>query len=182
MKLSSVYFLKALQFRLCSYLAFFIMVLFHSTNLVAQANDSLPPPYKRFPILPPFELKGVNDNLIKRDDMAKRKATIVMFFSPDCHHCIDQFNQLNNVKKDFEKYNLVMATYQPMEQLQEFYKQYGLETWKNLYIGRDEKYFLPTYYRLSNLPFIALYDRKGKLIETFENTTPAARILSTLEQ
>lgn len=142
------------------------------------SNTALPAPYLRFPTIPPFELKTLDGKTIHRDDLAKRHGTMIMFFSPDCHHCTEQTEKLKAIIDQFKDYNLVFATYQPMAELQTYYDRYQLSTWKNLYIGRDEKFFFPPYFKIGSLPFIALYDKKGNLLTTFEGTTPADKVLN----
>jgi hypothetical protein len=74
-----------------------------------------------------------------------------------------------------------LATYQPLEDLKGVYQSYKLDEWKNIYIGRDEKYFLPPYFRIKNLPFIALYDKKGQLLSVFEGNTKTDLILASFK-
>ena len=136
-----------------------------------EISTTNPAPYERFKNLPPFELKGLDGKNIKRDNLPKNRGTILMFFSPDCHHCLQQMDWMKEVKEQLKGFNFVLATYQPLEELKGFYQTYKLEEWKNVYIGRDEKYFLPPYFRIRNLPFIALYDKKGQLISVFEGNT-----------
>ncbi|MCA0399093.1 MAG: thioredoxin family protein [Bacteroidetes bacterium] len=144
---------------------------------VAQKTDSTPPPFKRFPTVPPFELLGLDNQKINRESLAKRAGTLIIYFSPDCHHCQQQMDWLKEKLSSFDKYNLVLATYQPMEELQGFYDKYKMASWKNLYIGRDEKFFLPPYFKINNLPFLALYDKNGNLLTSFEGTTEIAKVL-----
>jgi hypothetical protein len=61
-----------------------------------------------------------------------------------------------------------MATFQPFEEMKQFYQYYRIADHGNIHMGRDEKYFLPPYYRMQNLPYMALYDRKGNYITHFE--------------
>lgn len=70
-----------------------------------------------------------------------------------------------------------MATYQPLEQLQQFYSEYNLSRYNNIQVGRDTKFLLPPFYRIKNLPFLALYDKKGKLITTYEGNVKVETIL-----
>jgi thioredoxin-related protein len=159
---------------LTGFLMFFMAVSFNSS---AQQVDSLPPAFIRFPTIPPFELKTPDDKMLHREDLAKRQGTLIMYFSPDCHHCQQQVEWLQQDISKFDKYNLVLATYQPMDELKKFIDSYKLSTWKNLYIGRDEKFFLPPYFRIGNMPFIALYDKKGNLLTSFEGTTRVDKLL-----
>jgi cytochrome oxidase Cu insertion factor (SCO1/SenC/PrrC family) len=148
-------------------------------SATAQNTAANPPAaYLRFPTIPPFELKALDGKTIKRESLAKRKGTLIIFFSPDCHHCIDQMEEMVKQVDKFKEYNLVFTTYQPMNDLQLFFVKYNLSTWKNLYIGRDEKFFFPPYFKIGNLPFNALYDKKGNLITTFEGTTAMDKLLN----
>lgn len=140
-----------------------------------------PAPFEKFKSLPPFELTGLDGKKFKRDNLPKNKGTILMFFSPDCHHCLLQMDWMKEAKEQLKGFNFVLATYQPLETLQGFHKTYKLEEWKNIYIGRDDKYFLPPYFRIKNLPFLALYDKKGQLISVFEGNTKTDLILTAFK-
>ncbi|MFT4023614.1 MAG: redoxin domain-containing protein [Flavihumibacter sp.] len=162
--------------------AFAGSLLVAAASVFAQKTDSTQPPFKRFPTIPPFELMGIDNQKINRESLAKRKGTLIMYFSPDCHHCLQQTDWLKDNLPAFAKYNLVLATYQPMEELKAFYDKYQMASWKNLYIGRDEKFFLPPYFKIANLPFLALYDKNGNLLTSFEGTTEIAKVLAAFNK
>ena len=67
-----------------------------------------------------------------------------------------------------KKIQIIMATFQPMDQLRDFYHKYKLKKYSNIKLGRDTKYLLPPFYKMKSLPFLALYDKNAKLITTFE--------------
>lgn len=162
-------------------LAFLFLIATQEFSFSQEKAAATPAPYERFKNLPPFELKGLDGKTFKRDDLLKNRGTILMFFSPDCHHCLQQMDWMKQVKEELKPYNFVLATYQPLEDLKGFYQTYKLNEWKNIYIGRDEKYFLPPYFRIKNLPFIALYDKKGQLISVFEGNTKTDLILASFK-
>lgn len=166
-----------------SQLLLILAILIGSTyTAAAQENpNTTAAPYERFKSLPPFELMGLDGKLFKRDDLPKNKGTILMFFSPDCHHCLQQMDWMRDAKEKLKGFNFILATYQPMEELKNFHQAYKLADWKNIYIGRDEKYFLPPYFRIKNLPFLALYDKKGQLISVFEGNTKTDLILASFK-
>lgn len=152
------------------------------TPATAQQKDSIVPAFKRFPNIPPFELTGLDGKKINRENLANRAGTLIIFFSPDCHHCQQQMDWIKGKLSDFDKYNLVLATYQPIEELRAFFDKYKMSGWKNLYIGRDEKFFLPPYFKIGNLPFLALYGKKGNLLTSFEGTTEIDKVLKGFNQ
>lgn len=69
---------------------------------------------------------------------------------------------------DLKKYQIILATYQPQEEMIAFNQEYQLAKYPNIKMGRDNKFVLPPFYSIRNLPYLALYDKKGNLIKTFE--------------
>ena len=60
------------------------------------------PPYKRSPTIPPLELLRPDSTKFTKDDL-KKQNTLIMYFSPDCDHCIhqteDMIKRMNDLKK-----------------------------------------------------------------------------------
>jgi hypothetical protein len=75
-----------------------------------------------------------------------------------------------------------MATYQPFSEMKEFNVHYKIYEHPNILMGRDEKFFLPPFYKIRNLPYLALYDKKGNLITTFEGTQKVETLMNAFEQ
>jgi uncharacterized SAM-dependent methyltransferase len=48
-------------------------------------------------------------------------------------------------------------------------------------MAKDPSYFLLTFYDIRNFPYIALYNKKGGLIESFEGSKRMETVLATLE-
>jgi hypothetical protein len=58
-----------------------------------------------------------------------------------------------------------------------FYKRYKLANYNNIVVAQDTQYFLPVFYMVSNLPYLALYNKKGELIRTFEGAVPIHEVI-----
>lgn len=145
-----------------------------------QQPDSAP--YLRFPTIPPFHLLKLDSaTYLTKEDLKKHRPTLVMFFSPDCDHCKHQTESiLSNVDK-FKDIEIVMATYQPFGELKDFNTHYRLFEHPNFKLGRDEKFFFVPFYRIRNLPYLALYDKRGNLITTFEGTQKIDTVLKAFK-
>ena len=153
----------------------------------ASAQQATPPaapqepekaPYQQVPYIPPFHILKVDSSTyFTKDDLKKHRETLVMFFSPDCEHCKHQTENLLASMPKFKNIEIVMATYQPFDEMREFYKHYALDKYPNIKLGRDEKFFFVPYYRIHNLPYLALYDKNGNLITTFEGTQKSETLL-----
>jgi thioredoxin-related protein len=143
-------------------------------NQPATDTANASAPYMRFPTVPPFRLLKLDSaTYLTKDDLKKNHRTIVMFFSPDCEHCKHQTEAILADFKDFKDIQIVMATYQPFSEMKEFNEHYKIYEHPNILIGRDEQFRLPPFFRIRNLPYLALYDKKGNLITTFEGTQKA---------
>jgi thiol-disulfide isomerase/thioredoxin len=156
-------------------------LLIQASFLMAQV-DSTAPAYKRYPTIPPFTLVQTDSTQLTKQDLPKHKQTLVMFFSPDCNHCQHQTEDMLADIDKLKNIEIVMATYQPFEEMVAFYKKYALNKYSNIKLGRDDKYFLPPFFRMQSLPYLALYDKKGKLVTTFEGNVKVDKLVKAFEQ
>ena len=139
-------------------------------------------PYMKFPTIPPFHLLGLDStSYLTPANLKKGRKTIIMFFSPDGEHCKHQTESILADWDQFKEMNIVMATYQPFEEMREFNTHYKMYEHSNVKIGRDEKFVLPPFYKIHSLPYLALYDKKGNLITTFEGTQKTETIIAAFE-
>jgi thioredoxin-related protein len=139
------------------------------------------PAYKRFPTVPPLTIMQVDSTNLTKGDL-KRQPTIIMYFSPDCDHCKHQWADMKKAMDKLKKYQIIMVTYQPFEMMVDFYKNQQIASYSNIKMGRDTKFFLPPFYQINNLPYLALYDKQGKLITTFEGNVKIDKLVKAFEK
>jgi thioredoxin-related protein len=156
-----------------------IMGLFSMYSVQAQTPVNVPdPPYLKNPIIPPFRLLEVDSvHFITNSDLKKNHKVLIMFFSPECDHCKHQMRDILADINKFKDIEILMATFQPFEEMKSFYNYYRIQDHSNILMGRDEKYMFPPFYRMQSLPFLALYDKKGQFIKRFEGNQKADSIL-----
>jgi len=128
-------------------------------------NDSAP--YLKVPYTPPFKILLTDSTWFAKEDLPKHTPVVVMYFSPDCSHCQMEVKEIVDSMQYFEKAFFVLASYKKMPDIVEFSDKYKLNEVKNMKVGRDTAYFLPTFYRVKFTPFIGVYDEDGKLLQTF---------------
>ncbi|MFI5154411.1 MAG: TlpA family protein disulfide reductase [Chitinophagales bacterium] len=159
-----------------------ILVMLVSLGFLAshsQAVNSAQPSYLRDPTVPPFKLMKLDSSgFITKDDIRKNHPSLIMVFNPTCEHCKHQTEDILADMKDFKDIEIVMASPQNMDELKSFYAYYRIADHSNIRIGRDEKYFLPPYYKMTSYPYLALYDKKGNLITTYEGNQKVSTLLS----
>jgi thioredoxin-related protein len=160
-----------------------ILGLFSLYSVQAQTPVNVPEaPYMKNPGIPPFRLLKVDSlRYITRDDIKKNHKVLIMFFSPECEHCKHQIRDILADFSQFKDIEIVMATFQPFDEMKSFYNYFRIEDHPNILMGRDEKYMFPPYFRMQSLPFLALYDKKGQLITHFEGNQKVDTILNAFQ-
>jgi thioredoxin-related protein len=148
--------------------------------LITVAQSDTTYPYKRFPTVPPFSLLQADSSLLTKAQL-KKGPVIVMFFSPSCDHCQHQVKDMLKRMADFKNTQFVLATYQPFDEMVEFISTYELNKYPNIKVGRDQKFVLPPFYHIQSLPYLALYNKKGDLVNTWQGNVPVDTLLKALE-
>ena len=151
---------------------------FISITAVGQTSPDPNPPYKRFPTVPPLKLLLIDSSTIFTDKELKKDTPLFfILFSPDCEHCKKETEELIENIDSLKNIQIVMATFMPFDKMKEFYNTYQLNRFSNITVGYDIQRILATYYRISYTPFVALYDKKGNLIEGFQGALPLPKVM-----
>ena len=150
-------------------------------QLAAQTSPSQPA-YLRFPTLPPFTLMAIDSSSITRDNLKINRNTLLMYFSPTCDHCQVQTDSMVAEMSKLKDVQILMVAYSPLSEMKTFYEDRALAKYQNILMGYDSKYFFPPFYKMSSLPFMALYDKKGKFITSFHGNTSVNKIVEAFER
>lgn len=148
--------------------------------LMAVAQNDTSYPYKKFPTVPPFTLLQADSTKFTKDQL-KKGPVLLMFFSPGCDHCQHQMEDIMKKIEEFKHTQLVLATYEKFEDMLEFIKYFELAKHDNIKIGRDEKFFLPPFYHMQSLPYLAAYNKKGDLVDTWQGNVPVDTLVKALQ-
>lgn len=148
----------------------------------AQAGSVPQVPYKRFPAVPPFKLLLTDSSTyFSKENLATKKAILIMLFSPDCDHCKHETEEIIKNIDAFKKVQIVMSTTLSFDKMIDYYNHYDLKRFNNIIVGKDTGYFLPVFYDIRNLPFLAFYNKKKELISVFEGALPIDKVIEELK-
>ncbi|MBD0376629.1 MAG: redoxin domain-containing protein [Flavisolibacter sp.] len=162
---------------------FILTILFCWGTLSAFSQiDTARPPYQRYPTLPPMQLLlSDSATLFTKANLSKNKPVLLMLFSPECSHCQHTAEELQQYKEELKNIEIVMATMHSVTQMNQFIQTYRLNELPNVVVGKDIYYILPPFYNIRNLPFMAFYDKKGKLISVFEGSLPMQKVVAVFK-
>lgn len=162
-------------------LLFFLSIAFVLTSF-AQTDSTKIPPYKRFPTLPPIQiLLSDSSTMYTKAQIPGGKPVLIMIFSPDCSHCQHETEDLVAHMDELKNVQIVMITFHPLWMMKDFIDNYGLAKYPNIVVGKDINYITPGFYGISNIPYLAMYDKKGNLIEGFEGSLPIPKVIEILK-
>ncbi len=161
---------------------FLSLFLLCGISAFSQDQFDTIPPYQKDSTFPHFMLMQTDSTWFLENELPKDKPVAIIYFSPTCGHCQITANEFKQKSKDLQNVFFVWASYSPMEEIKIFAQNFDLLYHKNIRIGRDPNYIIPAFYRVKYTPFIAVYNTKGKLIQTYELGTEPQTIIDLLKQ
>ena len=137
----------------------------------SQKDSTVVPPYKRFPTVPPFKLLEIDSTTyFTKYDLKINETVLIVLFNPDCDHCKHEIEEIIKNMDEFKNIQIVLTTMMPFDLMKSFYEKYDLQKFANVTVGKDVQYILPSFYQIKFMPYLAMYDKKGNLLTTFEGT------------
>jgi len=123
--------------------------------------------------LPPFRMVQENGVVFKAEQLPVGKPILLVYFSPDCDHCAVLARQLFKKDNPFKKASIAMVTFLPLDKVAQFNRKYATNTFKNVFVGTEGgSFFLRKYFGIMDMPFVALYDKDGNLLQKYERDIP----------
>lgn len=131
--------------------------------------------------IPPFSMMLTNGKVFKAQHLPLGKPIIIIYFDPTCDHCEKMTKELLNKSASFKKASIAMISFVPIEMVSAFEKKFGLNKHPNIYTGTEGlTYFVRNYYKITTMPFIALYTKNGNLVKEYRKEGALPDLLQQL--
>ena len=120
--------------------------------------------------IPPYHILTTDSVYATPANLKKNTPVMIIYFAPDCSHCQHLMHEMKPVMKNFKNIQIVMVTFVlQLKAIQNFYRDFDLKKYPNITVGTEGyTYVVQKYYQIKTTPYIALYDKKGKLVKTYE--------------
>ncbi|MEZ2440784.1 TlpA family protein disulfide reductase [Chitinophaga sp. RCC_12] len=89
------------------------------------------------------------------------KPTVLFYFSPYCPYCQSEMDTIINNITRLKHIQFYLVTPYSHREMKLFYNKNHLERYENIIVGLDYDIRFSEYFRIVQVPFIAIYD-KGK--------------------
>jgi thioredoxin-related protein len=157
-----------------------ILILLIPFTVMAQTGTG---PYTKTKNFPPINLLLPDSSTIyTKADLPKDKSVLLMIFSPTCDHCKHETGEMLQHMDEFSKTHILMVTSMPFDSMLSFRDHYQLQKYPNITVAHDPHFFLIPYYNLSNMPFLAFYNKKKQLISVHEGSWPIENVIAELKK
>lgn len=133
--------------------------------------------------VPAFRMSLSNGKLFHASNLPQGKPIIVIYFSPECDHCHVLMKEWFKQAGNFRKASVAMITFLPLNSVALFEKEYNTKQHSNIITGTEGTTFLVrNYYKVLDLPFVALHDKNGNLVSTYSKDIPLNTLAAKLRQ
>ena len=149
-------------------------------SLMAQPGAA---PYTKTKNFPPLNLLLPDSSTIyTKANLPKDKSVLLILFSPMCEHCKHETEEMLQHIDDFSKTQILMVTSLPFDSMLSFRNHYQLQNYSNITVAHDPHFFLIPYFNLSNMPFLAFYNKKKQLISVHEGSWPIENVIAEINK
>jgi thiol-disulfide isomerase/thioredoxin len=162
---------------ICVFFSFVLLTVTH-----AQEYDPVPP-YQKDSTIPAFSILQTDSvSWFNKAGLPANKPVVIVYFNPECGHCQLTAHDFEEKKNQLKDVFFVWVTYDTsFTKIRSFAEQYNLLGAKNIRIGRDPKYYVPSFFRVKYTPFMAVYNKDGRLLQTYESGTDPETIIRLLK-
>lgn len=109
---------------------------------------------------------------------------MIIYFSPDCSHCQHLMFEMKPQMDVFKNVQVVMITFVlQLKAIQTFYRDFDLKNYPNFTVGTEGyTYLVQRFYQVKTTPYIALYDKNGKLIKAYEKAPKVEELVEEVKK
>ena len=160
---------------------FFLPVILCSCLLV-HAQKEKTAPYQKDSTLPVFSLLQTDSTTwFNSEDFPKGKPVVIVYFNPDCGHCQLTAHEFMEKEDSFKDVFFVWVTYRAtFAEIKQFGEDNKMFDAENIRLGKEMKYTIVPFYDVHYTPYIAVYNEKGKLLQTYDGGTDADTVIRLL--
>lgn len=115
--------------------------------------------------IPPFKIRLVDGKGYTYKDLKRNFPTILIYFQPDCEHCQTFAAALEKRLPALADRQIILISFAHINAVRDFDRQYHLSGYPEVKIGSEGYTFLvQKYYQIEHFPFVACFNREGKLV------------------
>lgn len=138
---------------------------------------------QRIQNLPMYHILNTDSVNVTTTKLKKDKSVMIIYFSPDCSHCQHLMYELKPKLKELSGIQIVMISFVQYKMIKEFYRDFGLSAYPNITVGTEGyTYEMQKYFEIKTTPYIAIYDKHGKLVKAYEKAPDVKELVDVAKK
>jgi len=137
---------------------------------------------KQLENIPSFTLKTIDGSSFTSQDLNNKNHKVIIYFSPDCHFCQAEAEELNVMYKNYENTQWIWIASEPLKQIKTFAKKYKLHNYKNIHWCYDDKASFYRRFQMKSVPYFLVYDENNHLINRNSGAIKLTKLLSNFDE
>lgn len=125
-------------------------------------------------------LKMDSTTFLSNQDLKKNYNTVFINFSPTCEHCQRTIESILNNYNKFKETQFVLTSFEEFYTIRQFYFDYNLNLYSNIFIGQEIDYSLTKQIKYSSFPCLVVFNQQQQYVNTIDRETNAKVLLKTL--
>ena len=109
---------------------------------------------------------------------------MIIYFAPDCSHCQHLMMEMKPKMNELKNVQVVMITFvEQLKAIQVFYRDFDLAKYPNFIVGTEGySYLVQKYYNVRSTPYIALYNKDGKLANSYQKPPKMEELVAAVKK
>lgn len=134
-------------------------------------------------LMPSFKiLQQDSTTYIDTKDIQTGKPLVLFYYGAHCPYSRAQMEEMIENMGIMKKYQFLIIARSPLGTMQKFNNHYQLGKYKNIITGIDYSGFLGEYFKITGVPFTAIYDKDKLLKSAFEGRIFVKQIISAINK
>jgi len=131
---------------------------------------------------PEINITQANGEKFTTQQIPTGKSIALIYFSPECEHCQSFMKSFFKEATKFKDIFVLMITYLPLDRVVKFSEEYPVADYPNIVAGTEGMAFLVRdHFKIDNIPFLATYDKAGKLISSYDGNPSIEKLKKDLK-
>ena len=131
--------------------------------------------------IPSFNILLIDStSIFNTKDIPIGKASILIFFSPDCEHCQQETSDILRKMDSLKSVQFYFVSIDAMDRMRVFNEYYKINKYPNITIGRDYTYFFPGYFKDVSPPYSVVYDKYKRMRAVFKGASTATQLIALI--
>lgn len=133
--------------------------------------------------MPSFSLRLLDStNYLDTKDIPAGQPIVLFYYGPHCPYSRAQMEEMMQNMNILKKVRFYTITTWPYADMKKFSEHYKISKYSNITAGADTLNFIGNYFKITAVPFTAIYDRDKKLFRAFEGKIFVKQIVKAIQE